>query len=83
MRLDHAAMATIDSPFTGSHPRGRHHLGSILEPLGYAQVEAHAVAGAEATAHIYVHQDMPDAVPDFVVLECHVTRHNPEVQTAA
>ena len=32
LHIDHAAMATIDGPFTGSHPRGRHHLGNILEP---------------------------------------------------
>ena len=80
--LDHAAMATLDGPFTGAHLRGRHHLGAILEPLGYAQVESHEVVGAEATAHIYVHQELPSAVPDFVVLECHVMRYDLEVQTA-
>lgn len=80
--LDHAAMATLDGPFTGTHLRGRHHLGAILEPLGYAQIESHEVVGADATAHIYAHQDMPTAVPDFIVLECHVTRQSAAVQDA-
>ena len=82
LALDHAAMATLDGPFTGSHLRGRHHLGSILEPLGYAQIESHEVAGADATAHVYAHRGVPGAVPDFIVLECHVTRHDADVQAA-
>lgn len=83
LTLDHAAMATIDSPHLGALARGRHHLGQILEPLGFVQMEAHALSAQNATAHIYRFQEGADLVPDFVVLEVHALRFDAPVQAAA
>ena len=66
LTLDHAALATIDTPHLGSLGRGRHHLGQILEPLGYVQFEAHD----------------PDLVPDFVIMELHALRFDAEMRGA-
>ena len=83
IRLDHAALATLDAPYCGALGRGRHQLGQVLEPLGYVQTEAYSVQGADATAHIYTYPALPGVVPDFVIMEIHGLRFAPEFQAAA
>lgn len=83
LTLDHAALATLEAPYCGALGRGRHHLGQILEPLGYVQTEAYAVHGADATAHIYTCPAVPGAVPDFVIMEIHGLRFDPDFQAVA
>lgn len=82
LTIDHSALATLDVPYMGRLARGRHHLGHILEPLGFVQVEAHSLPQLSATAHIYRCQ-LSATVPDFVVMEVHGMRLGPEFEAAA
>lgn len=80
--FDHGAMRTIDGP-TGALPSGHAAFARLLEPLGYRVGGHYPLPRLRMTGRAYVHQDLPEAIPQFFVSELHVDQLAEEGQTAS
>jgi hypothetical protein len=80
--FDHGALRTIAGP-TGSLPNGESAFARLLEPLGYEMAAVYPLPRLTMTGRAYVHQDSPEAIPQFFVSELHVDQLAPEAQAAA
>jgi hypothetical protein len=79
--FDHGALRTIAGP-TGSLPSGESAFARLLEPLGYEMAAVYPLPRLTMTGRAYVHQDLPEAIPQFFVSELHVDQLAPEAQAA-
>ncbi len=80
--FDHGALRTIDGP-TGALPRGHGAFARLLEPLGYRIGGLYPLPRLKMTGRALVHQDFPQAIPQFFVSELHVALLPPSAQEAA
>lgn len=80
--FDHGALRTVDGP-TGALPSGYSAFARILEPLGYAVGGVYPLPKLRMTGRAFVHQDLPESVPQFFVSELHAAQLPLEAEVAA
>ncbi len=81
--FDHGAVRTVALPRCGALPGGEECLTRVLAPLGYRLNEIYPLPRLKMTGRSYVHDDLPEEMPQFFVSELHVDRFSPAFQKAA
>lgn len=80
--FDHGALRTIDGE-TGELPRGIAAFERFLEPLGYIVGGIYPLPRLNMTGRAFVHQDLPQSIPQFFVSELHISQLPEAAQSAA
>jgi hypothetical protein len=79
--LDHGALRTVDAP-CGALPSGKAAFDRLLRPLGYRPADVYPLEKLAMTGHSYVHEQLPEKIPQYFVSELHVSRFSSDFQTA-
>lgn len=83
--FDHGALRTVrfaDGP-TGALPPGEDAFTRIFKALGYRMAALYPLERLRMTGRAYVHEDHPEAIPQFFLSELHVDRFDPDFVDAA
>ena len=81
--FDHGAVRTVALPQCGALPGGEASLTRVLLPLGYRLNDTYPLPRLKMTGRSYVHDDLPEEMPQFFVSELHVDQFSPAFQQAA
>jgi hypothetical protein len=84
--FDHGALRTIrfdGEAGNGALPNGEAAFTRVFLPLGYRLADVYPLERLRMTGRAYVHQDLPEAIPQFFLSELHVERFSPAFQTSA
>lgn len=81
--FDHGAVRTVSIVRSGALLSGEAALTRILAPLGYRLNETYPLPRLKMTGRAYLHEDLPEEMPQFFVSELHVDQFSPAFQAAA
>lgn len=83
--FDHGALRTIrfETGPTGELPPGQEALTRILEPLGYRLGGSYPLPLLRMTGRAWVHDELPEHLPQFFISELHVEQFDPPFAAVA
>jgi PAS domain-containing protein len=81
--FDHGAVRTVLAEGSGALPAGESALTRVLKPLGYKLNETYPLPRLRMTGRAYLHNDLPEVIPQFFVSELHVDQFSPVFQQTA
>lgn len=83
--FDHGALRTVrfESGTTGALPAGQEAFTRILVPLGYRLGGVYPLPLLKMTGRAWVHDELPEELPQFFVSELHVEKFDAEFAAVA